>query len=158
MINVFLHANAENSQTKMSIECEDITFFYSEDGQLKYKLEAPKILKQDKEALKFEQGGTLTSYENKKIKFIAHAMQASCDAEYKIWNLKGDVYVISDDVRLDTSEVNWDRNTELVQTEALVKIKKGESYLVGEGLLAKQDLSYYTITKPHGVVSGELLN
>lgn len=154
---MFLKASAEEKKTKMSIECKEISFFYSERGELKYKLESPKIMKEDGDELKFENGAKLTAYENKQIKFIAHAMKAFSDSEYKIWNLKGNVYIIAEQIRLDTSEVTWDRNAEVLQTEALVKIKKGKNYIIGEGLLAKQDLSYYTIAKPHGTVSGELL-
>lgn len=74
-----------------------------------------------------------------------------------IYELKGAVEIKSyqDKKQLNTEELYWDLTNKEVYTEQFVKIETKEDLLTGYGLVAKQDLSYYSILEPQGFANVE---
>ena len=54
--------------------------------------------------------------------------------------------------RLDTEELFWNPKKEDIFTDKFVRIEKDGKLHMGEGLEAKQDLSFYRILKPTGTL------
>lgn len=141
----------EDDLPSLEIECSDIEIFYSEKGIVKYKLEAKDIIKKKDESIELPNGGTLTCYDSEgRVEFKAHANAARGTADNMVWDFEGNVYVEANKVRLDSDRLHWDRADEILSTNDLVQIKSEDNVLVGEGLVAKQDLSYYKIAHPRG--------
>lgn len=146
----------DESFGSLTMECNDIEIFYSEKGTVKYKLEATKIIREKDESMKLPDGGTITAYKDDgTIDFIAHANKAHNTNDNNLWTLEGDIYVEARGARLETNSLTWDRDSELISTTDLVRIIRKSDLLVGEGLTAKQDLSYYRIDKPQGSLDTE---
>ena len=87
---------------------------------------------------------------------------SSLKADYCYYTKKEDMYkatgnVVIQDIetndRLDTEELFWSLKKEEVFTEKFVRIEKDGELLVGHGLEAKQDFSYYKILDSKGTIS-----
>jgi LPS export ABC transporter protein LptC len=151
LFNAHLCIALEDSPPSLEIECNDIEIFYSEKGIVKYKLEAKDVTRLKDESIQLPNGGTLICYDNEgKVEFKAHANGAQATADSKIWDFEGDVYIETNNTRLSTDKLHWNRNDEMLSTNDFVEVRNDDSLLVGEGMLAKQDLSYFKIIKPRG--------
>ncbi len=54
---------------------------------------------------------------------------------------------------LRTNFLSWDEKKELISTDAPVEIIQNGQKIHGRGLVAKQDFSYYKLTKTTGIIS-----
>lgn len=146
----------DESFGSLTIECSDIEIFYSEQGTVRYKIEAISIVRDKDESMRLPNGGTLTAYKDDgAIDFIAHASTAYNTSDNRLWTLEGDVYVESRGARLETQSLTWDRDSKLISTKDEVRILRRQDILIGQGLNAKQDLSYYKINSPQGSLEAE---
>jgi LPS export ABC transporter protein LptC len=63
-----------------------------------------------------------------------------------LWQADGNVDILNTDgVRLETSQLFWDRNKETFYSDSFVKITKGEDVNTGIGFLSNKDMSEYKI-------------
>ena len=54
-------------------------------------------------------------------------------------------------LQLNTEALYLSTETETFYTDKFVRIETEDELLTGEGLTAKRDLSYYTLSKPQGL-------
>jgi LPS export ABC transporter protein LptC len=65
---------------------------------------------------------------------------------HSLWQLDGNVDVSNTEgVRLETPQLFWDENKEIIYSDSFVKITKGEDINTGIGFLSNKDLSEYKI-------------
>ena len=68
------------------------------------------------------------------------------------WRVLGNVIVksIENDEQLNTEELYWEPKKEIVYTDKFVRVETEGRILMGEGLEAKQDFSWWKIEKGKG--------
>ncbi len=138
-------------------EAEKVTINYTDSGQLKARITAPKLIgykAEGNDIIKMPKGivgnfyndsgeveSYLTaeygiSYQSKKITEVTRNVQ--------VMNTKGE--------RLNTEKLIWDQKKQLIYTDKFVRITTKDEVLTGEGMESKQDFSNWHILKPRGKI------
>jgi LPS export ABC transporter protein LptC len=136
------------------LESSHLELLCSEQGEVKYRLFADK-------ALHYENGDRVYPEETR-VEFYASGQEVSLtgransvyfSAEQNIYQFRGDVELknLRDHRQLNTEELHWNTETQTLYTDKLIRIETADELLTGEGLVARQDLSYYAIGKPQGL-------
>ncbi|MCK6616103.1 MAG: LPS export ABC transporter periplasmic protein LptC [Cyclobacteriaceae bacterium] len=134
-------------------QAEHVEMFYSEAQVVKVKMLADLVYEfqnGDREFPKgiylefFDETGTLSS--------TLRANHAYYFKNEDQWRARGKVEVINlaKNEQLNTEELFWRPTKEEIHTESFVTIRMQNEVIYGEGLEAKQDMSFYTIKKPQG--------
>ena len=127
---------------------------HTENGMLKVKVLANIIERyQDVQpALIFSDHLEVYFYnDSSKLQSTLLANYASIDEDKKIMLAKNNVILISvDDKKLETDELVWDENKNIIYTDKKVKITTGKEVIFGEGFSSTPDFKEYSITKIHG--------
>ena len=157
LINTLLGFTPEQSSTHNvpTLESSHVELLCSEQGHVKYKLFAEKAIFYENGDRHYPEGVHITFYENDQtISALGSASSVYFSAKRMVYELKGDVALnrLKDSLQFNTKMLYWNPETETLYTDTLIRIETKEASLTGAGLLAKQDLSYYTITQPKGVV------
>jgi len=138
---------------------ENATIYYSDSAKVKVKLSAPVIDRYhtDEKRSIFEEGvhvefyngdgaveSTITSdwainYEDKKL------MEARIDVV--VTNIKGE--------KLNTEHLVWDRDEKSIYSDDFVKITTEDEIIYGDGLLANEDFTEYSIQHIKGIIAVE---
>ncbi len=129
---------------------------YSEQGVVKFKMRTAKALHYENGDRRYPEGAQIVFYEtDKSISVAARANSVYYFAEKDVYEFRGDVEIksLSKKVQLNTEELHLIPSTETFYTDKFIRIETKEEVLTGEGMTAKQDLSYYSVTKPQGVLS-----
>lgn len=131
-----------------SVDCNLLTFLYTESGRVVLKFEAEEIIRDKSENIELPNGGKIIYYnEDGTIKFIAKAKTAKSNKDFSIWNFGGGVYLQADEVELQTENLVWKKEEQILETEDQIIINHKNGTIRGVGLYAKQDLSFYEIKK-----------
>ena len=161
---VFACENSQRSldewkeQREMVEEASNIQTFFSQNGTMKAKLTAPKMLRFSRDTLFVEFPNSL------KMIFFDSLGKAESDlkALYGIYYESLNKAYLRDSVvvanvngdTLWTPDLWWDQNTKRFYTEKNIRIfRKGDRIYGGKGLEAAQDLSDILIRKPTGTVT-----
>jgi LPS export ABC transporter protein LptC len=161
---VFACENSQRSldewreQREMVEEASYIETFFSQNGRMKAKLTAPKMLRYSRDTIFVEFPNSL-----KMIFFDSLGIaESDLNARYGIYfeslnkaYLRDSVVVanINGDT-LWTPDLWWDQNSKKFYTDKNVRIyRKGDRIYGGKGLEAAQDLSDILIRKPTGTVT-----
>lgn len=62
------------------------------------------------------------------------------------------VFINAKGERLETEQLTWDQDSGRVHTDRAVRIQRGGDIIHGQGLVASEDLSRYTITRITGIL------
>ncbi len=94
---------------------------------------------------------------DKKIAVKGRANSVYFFAKKNVYEFRGDVELRSLDKKkqLNTEELHWDPDREIVFTDKFCRVEAEDQVLMGEGLNAKQDLSYYYVSNPQGAIRFE---
>lgn len=157
LIGILLAFTPEQGSTDNvpTLESSHVELLCSEQGHVKYKLFAEKAIFYENGDKNYPEGIHITFYEaDQTISALGSASSVYFSAESMIYELRGNVELkrLKDALQFNTEMLYWNPETETLYTDTLIRIETKEESLTGEGLLAKQDLSYYTITKPKGFV------
>lgn len=143
------------------LESTQLETTYSEQGVLKWKMQAPKALQYDNEDRSFPEGIYITFLGEKdgQIAWTVRANSVYIHAENNLYELRGDVELksLQEKRQLNTEELYWDTTKQEMYTEKFIKIKHERGMLTGQGLVAKQDLSEYQISRLQGSIKVESL-
>jgi LPS export ABC transporter protein LptC len=137
-------------------EGENLVLYRSDSAIVTLKMETPKILDFGSGDQEFPQGFFLEFYDKE------GNPTSSLRADYCYYTKKDDLYkatgnvVVQDretDDKLNTEELFWNRKKQEVFTDKFVRIEKDGELHVGDGLVAKQDFSYWKILNSKGRIS-----
>lgn len=137
----------------------DVEIVYSEMGNIKARVIAPRMNKHygDAPDTEFPEGLTVYNYGDS-LKLVSK-MQANYGISYD----KKEEILVRDDVilvntegeKLNSEELIWSRKKKQIYSDKFVKITTPEEIIVGEGFEANEDFSEYTIKKITGRFSVE---
>ena len=136
-------------------EVENGITYYSDSAVVKMKMISKKQLKFANGDDEFPEGLFLEFFDEK------GEPSSTLKADYCYYTKKEDRYKVTGNVmirdyttgdRLDTEELFWNPKKEDIFTDKFVRIEKDGKLHMGEGLEAKQDLSFYRILKPTGTL------
>lgn len=137
------------------LELDNTETFYSDSAVVRIKMDAPKQLEFENNDREFQEGiyiefydadGTLSS--NLKANYCYYY------AKEDKWRVLGNVIVrnIENNEQLNTEELYWVPEEEMVYTNKFVRIEAEGLIQMGEGLEAKQDFSWYKILNMRGTI------
>lgn len=139
-------------------EAEDVELLYTENEKLKVKMRAPLLYEFKNGDREFPKGVNLEFYD------IAGKLSSTMRSDHAFyfknedkWRARGKVEVVNieKNEQLSTEELFWFPVKENISTDKFVTIRMQKEVIYGEGLIAKQDMSSYEITDPHGSFSVE---
>ncbi len=139
---------------------KDIEMFYSEDGLVKIRIQAPTVTHYltDKPFTEFNDG--------LKVDFFNDSMRATSKltANYGVRYekdlktiVRNNVIVINENnEQLSTEELVWDEKKHIIYSDKFVKITTADEVLYGEGLEADERMTHYKILKPQGTINVDM--
>ena len=134
-------------------EYDSIEVLYSEFGKVQVKLIAPKLFDYESGDREFPDGLNMEFFDDSlRVTSTLRCDQAYYNKTEDEWKGTGNVvvYNIEYNQELNTEELYWDPDREIIYTDKFVTIKLENEVLYGRGLEAKQDFSSYTIRNPEG--------
>ena len=161
---VFACENSQRSldewreQREMVEEASYIETFFSQNGRMKAKLTAPKMLRYSRDTIFVEFPNTLKMIFFDSLGIAESDLNARYGIYYESLNkayLRDSVVVanVNGDT-LWTPDLWWDQNSKKFYTDKNIRIyRKGDRIYGGKGLEAAQDLSDILIRKPTGTVT-----
>jgi LPS export ABC transporter protein LptC len=139
-------------------EAEQVELLYTEHELLKVKMRTPLLYEFKTGDREFPKGVNLEFYDEAgKLSSTMRADHAYYFKSEDKWRARGKVVVvnIAKNEQLSTEELFWFPVKETISTEKFVTIRMQKEVIFGNGLNAKQDMSSYEITDPHGSFSVE---
>ncbi|PRY15041.1 LPS export ABC transporter protein LptC [Pontibacter ummariensis] len=136
-----------------TLENHDVITLYSDSARLLIKLQAPVQQEFESGDGVFPEGLYVEFFE--KPGQVTSTLRANYGKQNRSENLflaRGNVVVknLVKQETLETEELFWDRSKAEIYTDKFVKITTAEEVLMGKGLRANQDFSWYKITNPTG--------
>ncbi|MEI6947458.1 LPS export ABC transporter periplasmic protein LptC [Paraflavisolibacter sp. H34] len=149
--------NAWNEKKVMLEEAKKVEAIFSQEGNLKAQLTAPRMLRYQADTVYVEFPNTLH------VNFYDSSgkLESQLDARYgKYFESRNRVFlrdsVVAYNIKGDTvrsPELWWDQNTKKFYTDKTVRITQADKRIVGgKGFEAEQDMSAYDIMEPTGTV------
>lgn len=137
-------------------EAEQVELLYTENELLKVKMRTPLLYEFKNGDREFPKGVNLEFYDV--AGKLASTMRSDHAYYFKKddkWRARGKVEVVNleKNEQLNTEELFWVPVKETIHTDKFVTIRMQKEVIYGEGLNAKQDMSSYEITDPHGSFS-----
>jgi len=139
-------------------EAEQLELLYTENETLKVKMRTPLLYEFKNGDREFPKGVNLEFYD------VAGKLSSTMRSDHAYyfksedkWRARGKVEVVNmeKNEQLSTEELFWFPVKENISTDKFVTIRMQKEVIFGEGLIAKQDMSSYEITDPHGSFSVE---
>jgi len=137
---------------------KDITMLYSDSAVLKVKLQAPQMQifdKDVKEKITILPKGFFISFYDAFGK-VSSTMKADYGVRYEMskrMEAKQNVEVVtSKGEKLNTEHLIWDEKTKKISSDKFVKITTAKEIIMGNGLIANEDLSQYEIKEVTGII------
>ncbi len=138
------------------MEAANVTTYYSDSARIKLKLTTPLQLEYDNGDREFPKGLYLEFYDKD------GSISSTLKADYCYYTNKDALYKATGNVivkgmknndQLNTEELFWNQKKEIVFTDKFVRIEKDGEIHMGDGLVAKQDFSEYSITHSRGNIT-----
>jgi LPS export ABC transporter protein LptC len=139
-------------------EGEGVRILYSEDGNVRLMLEAPRVLR-----IHDEKDPRVEFPEGLKVYFYDDSLKITTKlrADYGIrYENKGEtevrdrvIVINKKGERLSTEELIWKEEDRKIISNSFVKITTAREVLFGTGMEADEQFSHYTITKPEGTLN-----
>jgi len=136
----------------------DITIIYSDSGKISFELMAPVIntYKGENAYMDCPKGITIISYDDWGIK------QSKMTADYAVSNdrtqfMEAHKHVVITDLKkneqIETEQIIWDKKAKKIYSNVRVRQTKADGTVnIGEGFIADERFTKYTIFKPVGEV------
>jgi LPS export ABC transporter protein LptC len=134
------------------LEVDGVTTLWSDSAVVRIKLLADKQFEFENGDRQFPEGIYIEFYnaEGEKTSTLK-ADRGFYTKTENIYKAEGDVQVISyeNNEKLNTEELYWKPDDKKIYTDKFVRIETDDQLMMGEGLTANQDFSYYRILKPY---------
>ena len=139
-----------------TLESTQLETIYSAQGIVKFRLLTDQALHYENGDRSYPEGMYIEFFQaDKRISAQGRAHSVYFFAEKNSYKFRGDVELksLQEKRQLNTEELHWSPETGTFDTDKFIRIETEDGeVLTGEGLTAKQDLSYYHITKPQGIL------
>ncbi|MCC5945639.1 MAG: LPS export ABC transporter periplasmic protein LptC [Bernardetiaceae bacterium] len=132
---------------------ENIKTHYSEEAQLKLKIEAPKEIVFADENVDYPEGIKITMYDERGvINTTLTADTGRYEQKKKIYHAYGNVVVINHlrKQRAESEELHWDERKREIYTELPITVITQYETLKGIGMTSNEKFDKYTFLKPQG--------
>jgi LPS export ABC transporter protein LptC len=140
------------------METTNVLTLVSDSAKLKFQLTAPLEQQFENGDVIYPKGMVVTFYSADGKKTVINTLTAKygkSDKGKNLYIMRGKVEVVNvpQQQRLDTEEMFFDKNKQLIYTDSAmaVKVTTPEEYLTGFGLKANQNFSRYSLFTPTGV-------
>ncbi len=140
------------------METTNVLTLVSDSAKLKFQLTAPLEQQFENGDIIYPKGMVVTFYSADGKKNVINMLKANYGKSDKAKNLyimrgKVNVMNVPEQQNMDTEELFFDKNKQLIYTDSamFVKVTTPTEYLTGYGLKANQNFSRYKITRPTGV-------
>lgn len=159
LLGIIFGFTSKKNQTSTApfLESSQVELLCSEQGVVKYRFYTDKALRYENGDCAYPEGFYIEFYDSDdQDKFVTgSANSVYFFAEKNIYEFKGDVELknLREMKQLNTEELYWSPDHKIIYTDTFVRIETKEESLTAEGLTAKQDLSYYAIFKPQGLLN-----
>lgn len=140
-------------------ELEDVTFRQARGTTTQWELHADKVVQRGEGLAKLS-GVTLRYYGEDEggEPVIITADEADYHVELQDATLRGHVHVeTARGDTLDTDLLEWSSSQEMVRTDAEVTLRRGNSYITGQGLQATKGMQDVELREVHGVIQNAQL-
>ena len=137
------------------LELDHVETLYSDSSVVRLKLKAVKQFEFDNNDREFPQGIHLDFYDTD------GSLSSTLSADYCYYYNESDTWralrnVVIRNMKsqelLNSEELYWEPKKEIVYTSKFVRIETGDEILMGEGLQAKQDFSWWKILYARGTI------
>lgn len=139
---------------------ENVTLYYSDSAKVKVRLKAPvfeSYYRGEDSYNEFIQGIDVEFYSD------SGTVESTITSNYAKYYSERGVMVAEDDVEvvnidgdiLNTEHLVWNRNDEKITSDAFVKITTEDEIIYGNGLVANENFSSYSIKDIKGIISIE---
>lgn len=138
-----------------SLESYRLETICSDQGVIKFRLLTDKAMHYENGDRIYPEGLYIEFYQpDEGVTATGRANSVYFFAEKNVYEFRGDVELKSlrEKRQLNTEELHWNPDTAMLHTDKFIRIETKDQMLTGNGLTAKQDLSYYHIAKPQGVL------
>ena len=139
------------------LEGTNFETIYTDSGQVRYSLKAPKLLRFEEEGrdyLEFPKGIEMVKYDEHQN--IISSLTADYARQYVAedkWEAKNDVVATNaQGDTLKTELLIWEEKKEIIYTEEKVTIVKGDQIIKGIGFTSDQKLQNWKIKHPTGTI------
>lgn len=143
--------------TMPELMASDVEIIYSEKGNAQVKLVSPKLVNKTGEdhVLIFPEGFMVYFYDS--LMNLQSTIRADFGISYekkKLMEARHNVVVenIGKDETLNTEELFWDQQREVIYSEKFVKITSGGQVITGIGLTSVQPFNELEILQPRGPI------
>lgn len=147
-------SNYENPNQVPAQEMFGVKFDFSQNGQLRSRMWANKVIQMHEVDPMILSGGVQTVfYDSTGVRTgFLWSNSAEVDEARNYYVAKGDVFVWSDssEASLVTQSLKWDPQSRKIHTQDSVRITTNYDTLYGIGLVADEGLKFWEITKPFG--------
>lgn len=166
LLIAFLSSCKNDIETIRSLEFVDtlpemtarnVEITYSERGRPKIKLVGPYLVSKEEDEMMtiFPEGFTVYFYDT--LMNIESTITADYGISYekkKMMEARHNVVVenLRKEERLNTEELFWDRNKEVIFSDKIVRITSGGQVIIGEGLYSKQPFDELEVYKTTGIL------
>jgi LPS export ABC transporter protein LptC len=138
-------------------KAEDVTIYYSNDGNVKMRLFAKEFVKNDAAKPPYtdmRKGLKVEFYDD------SSRVESTLTARYaRYYEQQGNILIRDSIVvvnkkgeQLNTEELVWNQSAKKLYTEKFVKITTTTQVMYGDGLEANEDFTWYKILNPKGIV------
>ncbi len=139
---------------------ENVTLYYSDSAKVKVRLKAPLLenyYRGDDSYSEFKSGIDVEFYSDSgTVESTITSNYAKYYSERGIMTAEDDVEVVNIDGDILNSEhLVWNRNDEQITSDAFVKITTEDEIIYGNGLVANENFSSYSIKDIKGIISIE---
>jgi LPS export ABC transporter protein LptC len=143
--------------TLPEMTARDIEILYSEKAKVQIKLISPLLISKSEEdpVLLFPKGFTVFFYDS------AMNLKTTITAEYgisyekkKLMEARNNVVVenLEKGQKLNTEELFWDRDKQVIYSKKFVKLTSSETVIMGDGLTSEQPFEELIISHPTGPI------
>ena len=139
------------------VEAENIETMFTDSGEVRFFLKAPKLLRFENEGkafVEFPEGVELVKYDEKKqIISSITADYAKQFEKQKKWEAKNNV--VATNARGDTLKTDlliWEEEAEKIYTEEFVRIIRPDQIIYGTGFESDESLQNWKIKNPQGTI------
>lgn len=145
------------SRTNVNIEKgKGVEIRYSDFGKTRIRVESETATRYNtaKPYLEFSDGMKMTFYDaNGEIENTLTARYATVVENSNEMTARDSVVVINrKGERLDTDELIWDEEKKIIYSNSFVKISTADEIIYGNGMMANQNFTDYTIKKISGTI------
>ena len=139
-----------SDDTLSGIMADSITFFRSDSGHVQLKLTAPRLVRMESN----DENGEMEFPKGFHAVFFDESMNPNSEisADYgkyvgELFQAAGNVVIINyeNDERMYSDKLFWYQDTKMIYTRSRVTIVTPGRDIEGDSLVAKEDLSEYTI-------------